>query len=137
METPRTPFATEAEPAPRSAQIIQFPGHAIAWAHPPTDHIAIVNSRGEVRRFRHEGALHADVLDRHRGLTAQVERRERRAEAAAFDSAPALARLPYLIAGVPRQQLAMLAGLGAVIAAGAIAFLIMAHSLSVLAELAR
>lgn len=101
----RTPFAPDAA----GAQIIRFPAQAIAWARPPADHVALIDSRGNVRRYRNEGDLHADVLARNAGITAQAEaivaeaRETFRKEA--FEAHHWLARLQFLIAGATRRQI--------------------------------
>ena len=135
MSGTRTPFATEGAPQP-TAEIFRFPAEAIAWARPPADHVAIVDSRGNVRRYRSEGDLHADILARNAGVEAQAAaivaeiRDNLRREA--FDAGHWLERLQYLIAGVTRRQLIAaltLAGLPVMVAG---ALFIMTWSLRLL-----
>lgn len=133
----RTPFARDAG----GAQIFRFPAEAIAWARAPADHVAIIDSRGNVRRYRSEGDLHADILARNAEVTAHAEailadiRQALRKDA--FDAVHWLGRLQYLIAGVTRPQIMAaitLAGLP-VMVGGAV--FIMAWSLRLLDAVAR
>ena len=72
MAASRTPFASEGEARP-SAEIYRFPAQAIAWVREPAGHVAIVDSRGNIRRYRSEGDLHADILARNAAVTRQAE----------------------------------------------------------------
>jgi hypothetical protein len=101
----RTAFASDAA----GAQIIRFPATAIAWARAPADHVALIDSRGNVRRYRSEGDLHADILARNADVAAQAEaivaeaREIFRKEA--FEAGHWLSRLQFLIAGATRRQI--------------------------------